>query len=321
MVGRKWCNIRRMLFDDLNPVEDNIFYRRGDVNDVRFGEVVYHEPADYEHADVVIVGCPQDEGVLRNRGRGGARLAPAEIRKALYRYPMGEAHKHLRLIDIGDIRIRSTLEQTHELLYETVYHVLSDGKKIVVLGGGNDISYPDCKALSAQTECTLVFNIDRHLDVRADVPRNSGTPYRQLLDEGIIHANMFHAVGINSFANSVKYQRYVEDIGAHIHYLGYLRKNGVGDTVRAIVERSDADSIFFGFDLDVVRAVEAPGVSDPSPMGLTAREVCEIADIAASDQRTRLLEITEVNPTCDVNGITSKLAANIIVRALAKVDR
>jgi arginase family enzyme len=52
-------------------------------------------------------------------------------------------------------------------------------------------------------------------------------------------------------------------------------------------------------------------------MGLTAREVCEIADVAASDPRTRIIEITEVNPEYDQDGITSKLAANIIVRALA----
>ena len=53
-------------------------------------------------------------------------------------------------------------------------------------------------------------------------------------------------------------------------------------------------------------------------MGLTAREVCEIADVAASDPRTRIIEITEVNPDYDRDGITSKLAANIIVRALAR---
>ena len=47
-------------------------------------------------------------------------------------------------------------------------------------------------------------------------------------------------------------------------------------------------------------------------------QVCEIADVAAEDPRTRIIELTEVNPTYDVNGITSKLAANIIIRSLAK---
>ena len=68
----------------------------------------------------------------------------------------------------------------------------------------------------------------------------------------------------------------------------------------------------------MVHAAEAPGVSDPSPMGLTAKEVCEIADVAARDPRTRILEISEVNPAFDRDGITAKLAANIIMRALAQ---
>ena len=53
-------------------------------------------------------------------------------------------------------------------------------------------------------------------------------------------------------------------------------------------------------------------------MGLTAKEICEIADVAARDPRTRVVEVSEVNPTYDRDGITCKLAANVIMRALAR---
>ncbi len=110
--------------------------------------------------------------------------------------------------------------------------------------------------------------------------------------------------------------KYIQDIGANIHYLGDIRGR-TRTTIQTILDDCRAEAVFFGFDLDVVRAVEAPGVSDPSPMGLTAVEVCEIADAVATEPRVRLIEISEVNPTYDVNGITCKLAANILVRALA----
>ena len=301
----------------LNPCSGDVFYSRSDPNDVRLGDVVCRDMSDYSKSSVVMIGCPQDEGVVRNKGREGSRFAPGEIRKFFYRYPHTEDHENLRLIDVGDIKIQGSLEETHDVLYKVVHRALQDGKLVVCLGGGNDISYPDCAALAAESERLLVFNIDRHLDVRADQPRNSGTPYRQLLDEGVIEPKYLHEVGINSFANSKSYVHLVQERGAHIHYLGDIRGR-VGSTVEAIVKKSDADAIFFGFDLDVVGANEAPGVSDPGPMGLTAREVCEIADVAAADPRTRLIEITEVNPDCDIGGMTSKLAANIIVRALAR---
>jgi len=306
------------LLKYIDPPDRTLFFTRDDPNDIRLGDVVKYNFSEYDIANEVIIGCPQDEGVIRNKGRRGARLAPAEIRRSLYRYPVSESHAHLKLFDLGDIKIKNSLEETHDILFSIVRQIIKDGKKVIVLGGGNDISYPDCSALSSEMERILVFNIDRHLDVRADRQRNSGTPYRQLLDEKVILPELFHEVGINSFANSPKYIKYVESLGCHIHYLGQLRKDGVAETIRSTVKSANADAIFWGFDLDVVRAVEAPGVSDPNPMGLTATQVCEIADVAAEDPRTRIIEITEVNPKYDLNGITSRLAANIIIRALSR---
>jgi len=305
------------LLQHIDPTNKELFFSRNDPNDIRLGDIVTSDYSEYENSNEIIIGCPQDEGVLRNKGRIGASFGPTEIRRVLYKYPVTDSHDHLKLFDLGDIKIDNSLEEIHNILFDVVCQAVKDGKKIIILGGGNDISYPDCKALSSEADRVLVFNIDRHLDVRADKQRNSGTPYRQLLEEKIISPDLFHEVGINSFANSTKYIRYVHESGCHIHYLRQLRENGIGTTIRSITKQTNADAIFFGFDLDVVRAVEAPGVSDPNPMGLTARQVCEIADVAAEDSRTRIIEITEVNPTYDINGITSKLAANIIMRALA----
>ena len=194
---------------------------------------------------------------------------------------------------------------------------LARAARVVVLGGGNDISYADCSALALEQPDLLAFNIDRHLDLRADPVRNSGTPYRQLLEEGFLRSGSFHEVGINSFANSQAYLQYAEARGVGVYQLAELRERGVGAAVRALAAASPAKAIFFGFDLDVVHAAEAPGVSDPSPMGLTAQEVCEIADVAAGDPRTRVIEISELNPVYDRDGITARLAANILMRALA----
>jgi arginase family enzyme len=37
----------------------------------------------------------------------------------------------------------------------------------------------------------IAINIDAHFDVRADNPRNSGTPYRQLLEEKLAQSGIF----------------------------------------------------------------------------------------------------------------------------------
>jgi formiminoglutamase len=307
------------VFDRLESPPEDVYFSRDDPNDVRLGDIVVRGVENLKAATpVALLGCTQDEGVRRNRGRLGARRAPLEIRRALYRFPVTTEHAGLRLVDLGDLPLLESLEATHDVLREVVGQVLHHASIVVVLGGGNDISYPDVAALAGHCRQPLALNVDRHLDVRADRPRNSGTPYRQLLEEGLLTPERFVEVGINSFANSPSYREWVDGLGVRVVELAELRERGVGAAVEALVRDAPADAVFFGFDMDVVRAVEAPGVSDPSPMGLTAREVCEIADVAAREPRTRVLEITEVNPDFDRDGITARLAANLVMRALAR---
>jgi formiminoglutamase len=187
-----------------------------------------------------------------------------------------------------------------------------------VLGGGNDISYPDCAALSRSAGDVLAFNVDAHFDVRPDVPRNSGTPYRQLLDEGLLKGARFFELGSQAFCTAAEHAQYLSDKRATVIPLDALRARGAARVVRrALREAQDAKAVFWGFDLDVVNASEAPGVSAPNPLGLAGAELCELAALAGAEPRTRIVEFSEVNPAFDLDGRTARLAAAAIWHFLA----
>jgi formiminoglutamase len=282
-------------------------FKRGDKNDVRMGEIVHIARTAYESAQVVLLGLPQDEGVKRNGGRIGASAAPDSIRQAFYKLVQ---IPNLALFDMGNTIIQADLEATHESHKAVVQQILADGKTLMVLGGGNDTSYPDCSALSElSTGNFLVFNIDAHFDVRIANERNSGTPYRQLLEEGFIAPQNFHEVAYQPFANSPTYLNYLLEKGAHTHSLAGVHEIGIENLLRRILSESNAHDIFWGLDMDVVRSADAPAVSAPNPTGLTGEEFCLIGGIAGMDKRTRLFEITEMNPTYDIDGRTARLAA------------
>src|SRR4029079_1855905 len=135
--------------------------------------------------------------------------------------------EHLKLFDLGNTVIQSTLEETHALHQQIVRQIISDDKTLIVLGGGNDISYPDCSGMAQAVGDLLAFNVDSHFDVRADVVRNSGTPYRQLLEEGFIQPDHFYEMGFQPFANSSIYHRYIEEIGVRGESVQHLRSGGV----------------------------------------------------------------------------------------------
>lgn len=301
-----------VLFESVTPVEGDLLFEGHDPNDRRLGETVSVGKDAYHDARWIMVGCPQDEGVKRNRGRTGAAAGPREIRRAFYRLASPAGLRTGHLCDVGDVRVGPSLEETHATHEAVVSRILRDGKRAIVLGGGNDISYPDCVALSRVTKELVAFNIDSHFDVREGDQRHSGTPYRQLLDERILDPTNFYEMASIPGANSPVYEEYLNRLGVNVYPLEAMRAHGIEQLLEQVLGETDGDALFWGFDLDAVRSMDAPGVSASSPLGLTAEEICLIGRIAGADLRTRIIEITEMNPKHDLDERTAKLAALIL---------
>ncbi len=278
------------------------------------------ETASYDAADFVLIGCPQDIGVRRNKGRPGAHEAPEEIRRALYKFPAPDFAREGSVCDLGDVNLHKTLEGTHARLRRIVRQALSDGKRVIVLGGGNDISYPDVAALDDVADNILAFNIDSHFDVRESEKRHSGTPYRQLLEQEYLHPPHFFEMAGKTIANAPEYESYLREKGVNIVPLEELRERGMTAVFEKILADFSGDAVFWGFDIDAVRANDAPGVSASYPVGLTAEEICQLAALAGKDQRSRVVELSEVNPSYDVDGRTAKLGAMMILYYLQEAS-
>jgi formiminoglutamase len=300
------------LLELVTQPNPKLFFKRNDKNDVRLGEIVPNET--YENAEIVILGCPQDEGVSRNKGRLGAKLAPDKIREQFYKLSNFGIKKKIH--DLGNTIIGNTLEATHETQTKIVEQVLRDGKRLIILGGGNDISFADGLAMANVFEDNwIAINIDQHFDVRADEVRNSGTPYRQLLDGNFLKGENFYEVAYQTQANSPIYFDYLQKLGVNCLSIEQIRSNeSIDEQLREslklkFIRQTSTLNTFFGFDMDAVRSSDAPGTSAPSPIGLRAGEFITLVKFAASLSNTKIIEFTEVNPTYDIDHRTTKLVA------------
>ncbi len=303
------------IFELTTRPDAKLFFSRGDKNDPRVGEIVHSDPAHYASSDIVILGCPQDDGVTRNFGRKGPAEAPDAIRDQFYRLTTFNIRK--RIFDLGNTVIGPTLEETHDTHAEIVEQVLRDGKRLIVLGGGNDISYPDGVAMAKVfgPEWWIGVNVDSHLDVRLADERNSGTQFRQLLDGGHLLPTYFYEVGFQThFCSPVCYE-FIRDQKIHRISLELLRSRAEADVelkdmIRdKFIGHSASLNTFFSFDMDAVRSADAPGTSAPSPLGLRAGEFITLVKYAASLANTRIIEFSEVNPSFDVDHRTTRLVA------------
>jgi formiminoglutamase len=300
------------IFQNTIRPKQNLFFKKNDANDVRLGEIVSSSDVNYEQSEIVILGCPQDAGVERNKGRIGAASAPDAIRTQFYK--LSNFLISAVIFDLGDTIIQETLEETHDFHTQIVEQVLRGGKRLIVLGGGNDISYADGTAMAKVfgNKNWSAFNIDAHFDVRADFPRNSGTPYRQLLEEKYILPENFHEIGYQPQANSPIYFDYLKSLGATTISLDEFHQANF--RIQNLIKNQENISklqrnYFFGFDVDSVRASDAPGVSAPNPIGITSEEFINLTGFAGSLKETKIVEFTEVNPNFDIDNRTTKLVA------------
>jgi len=301
------------IFQHTKRPNPKLFFKKKDKNDIRLGEIIKSNKKDYTDSNFVLVGCPQDIGVKRNHGRIGARKSPNKIRQNLYKFVSNEKIEKAKLFDLGNIIVQKTLEQTHEVQEMVVSQILKDGKTVLSLGGGNDISYPDCKALSSLNKEILALNIDSHFDVRFNKSRNSGTSYFMLLEEKTIKGKNFWELGIKNSSASTVHKKYLEDKKANIIFAEDIAvPNQVKTIITKVLKENSRKNIFWGFDMDSVKASDAPGVSAPSPFGFSSEDAIQFAILAGKSKQTKVFEITEVNPYYDIDNRTSRLAALMI---------
>ncbi|MEX0845554.1 MAG: arginase family protein, partial [Balneolaceae bacterium] len=269
------------LKDILKPVSEGLKgLSSHDKHDHWLVQEMLFEERDYFNATHVLIGCPQHEGVHRNNGRIGAAEAPNKIREKLYKLQV-EEETPVRLFDAGNVitdfydftddtdshdtdQKDDALDEIHDRLTKSVSEFLRDGKKVIVLGGGNDISYADVRALSEAEKEISAINIDAHLDMRIADEMTSGTPYRKLIEDHYLAPQYFYEFGIRPESNSAFYLKNAGQMGVQIRYLKQVLENGVISSFRKIMNKIGNRPFFLGLDMDSIQASDAPGVSASS---------------------------------------------------------
>ena len=276
-----------------------------------------------QKGNVVLLGFPCDAGVKINGGRTGAGHGPEKFRSWIRLYGTVDNPElnidlsRITLADAGDIPGDLPLDQSHTALTEKTASIIQQGGIPFVVGGGNDQSWPNARALLDSKPDTPigVINIDAHLDVRLpkDGQAHSGSPFRLLLEDSRFSGSQFIEFAAQGSQVSREHARYVTEKGAQIiWYSEVSRGDAASEAFRGALGRLawECDSLFVSFDLDSVRASDAPGVSCPGIMGLRAKEAFEMAFAAGAHPKVDLFDLSEYNPLIEEER-TGRLAVGI----------
>lgn len=275
---------------------------------------------------VAVLGFASDEGVRRNHGRIGAAEGPASLRKALSSLPTLD---DTPLYDAGTVEVvDGDLEGAQARYAQRLAGLLDAGHFPVGLGGGHEIAYATFQGLAqhlgTRRPRVAVVNIDAHFDLRRQERGSSGTPFLQILEhaQGSGLDVRYCVLGISAASNTRLLFQTADE-----HRVHYVRDDelGVLDLPRRIAELqavlAGVDVIYQTIDIDSLPHAMAPGVSAPAARGVSLDVVEPILDAVAATGKVRVLDIAELSPPHDHDGVTARVAARLIHRVTHAVAR
>ncbi len=264
---------------------------------------------------VVLVGFACDEGVRRNGGRVGAKDGPSAIRASLANLAWRESQA---VYDAGDVRCdNGDMEGAQSRLAEVVAEAIRVGHRPLIIGGGHETAWGTFQGIVATTKPKAkigVINIDAHLDLRADEPGNSGTPFAQIARWCETNRRPFRylCLGVAEPANTKALFARAEELKAE-----WFRDFDLGPWSIQIIQRvvaefvESVDHVHLSIDLDVLPAATMPAVSAPAACGVPLESVEPLAGRILADGKVVATDIVELNPAFDIDSRGARTAARL----------
>jgi formiminoglutamase len=291
------------------------------------------------HNKIILIGFPDDRGVLANHGNSGAKEGPAAFRKAFYSLYDTHVPGNIgrEIVDAGNIALGNDIASSHEKLALAVQFFLEHSAKLViVIGGGHDFSFGSFKGhVSAIPGIIPIINLDAHLDLRPveNGSINSGTPFFRILEHfphAIAKGKALLELGIQKDRNPPSLFEYAKqhhvkvvefDKGTWLEMrhgektaLGYMQDH-LSDCTLLGWDHTKG-GIHYSLDLDVFSSTLAPGTSAATPFGCNLDDILEATERLMKLANLRVFDIAELCPARDFNGQTARLAAGIVYRAI-----
>lgn len=267
-------------------------------------------------ADVVLFGVPYDGAVL---GRKGAREGPNAIRGELRKLKSALPE---RWLDLGDARMPEDPREAGDVATRAMKAALETGAFPVALGGDHSLTYGLAKAVREVVGPIAVLNLDAHLDVREAKAVNSGTSFRRLVDDRIVAPEWLFEAGLRWFANSPTYLQWAKKAGIRYWSADQMGTVDVLAAIRAAFEAAPPErrpkGLYVSLDIDVLDESAAPGVSAPTPGGVTTAKLFEVMRaLPAMGVPLLALDVMETAPPLDPDGRTARAAAHAIMNLAA----
>ncbi len=283
-------------------------------------------------ADVAILGIPYSDPYTIDEVTNDQTNAPTSVRRYCQRALRGLERwdfdlggplfdgKDIRVVDIGDVAGNPRdLGEHYRKAEQAVRKLLAADVLPIVLGGDHGVPIPVMRAFEGRGPITLV-HIDAHLDWRDHVNgarEGYSSPIRRASE--MDHIGEIFQIGLRS-AGSARPEEVEAALAYGAHLIPDVELQRIG--MQAVLDRiPDGGRYYLTIDADGVDPTIMPAVAGPAPGGVTYDQMRSLIHGLVDKGRVVGMDIVEITPKRDVNGITAITAGRFICNLIGKAVR
>ena len=259
-----------------------------------------------------VIKIPSSQGGLGKAD--GSELAPDKILEKTKELFMSE-DSVLPNFDIDSVEIDSgNIEETNNNIYTKSLDVLKNNTRPLFLGGDHSVTYPLIKAFaSVYPSNPGVIIFDAHPDCENDfMPPTQEDLVNGLVNQNVIKKENIILIGIRNWdKNEIEFIRKNK---IKFFNMKEIAKEGLHEISESLMSiANNFSDLYISIDIDVLDPAFAPGTGYMEPGGLSTRELLFFLHRLKRMKNLRAFDIVEINPAKDVNDMTSKVGAKILV--------
>lgn len=274
----------------------------------------------HDRGDVALIGAPLGTGSVTP---GRCDLAPSVVRETLRRFSTYDletgAELALAIRDVGDVALDGLMPaDAFAPIVNEVEACTSAQALTLLIGGNNAVTRPAAHALGVPLDQAGLVTLDAHFDLRDtdEGPRN-GNPVRCLLEDGLPGRNIVQ-IGLAPYANTARMHRTAQEEGIGVVTIAEVKRRGIGPVLEAAFGRlSHCAAIMVDFDIDVIDRAQCPGAPGARPGGMPVDMFFEAARWIGAQNKVKLVDLTEFDPSLDLSDITALTAGRWVCEILA----
>lgn len=288
-------------------VDENLINSNSEISSEQLGKMItiYSSEGSFPVLDdmhIALLGVEEDRGSLLNKG---SSKAPNEVRHYLYKLFSGNFH--LRMVDLGNIKMGYSIDDTYFALSSAVEYLLKKQIVPIIIGGSQDLTFAQFKGYENLEQTINITSIDSLFDL--------GSPDQDLNSQSFLGKIILYQPNYLFNFSNIGYQSYlvspsnVEMMGKlffETYRLGEMREN-IHET-EPVIRHAD----LLTFDISCVKHSDAPAHALASPNGFYAEDACQMMRYAGMSDKLTSLGLYEINPNYDKGGKSAHLVAQMI---------